>query len=137
MSNFKEDTGYQLRTIFLLIIFSLFVLVSSNSHGNHYSSFTKNAAQTALVFGDISCYHKTILSNAVKLPDLQKSYEWALNETNLNPVSIQYIISYYNQRIAQNLIQIQKTRHTIEPLLLWRLHNTLSVSDTGNLPVLS
>lgn len=137
MSNFKEDTDQNLRTMFFLIVFSLFVFVSSNNHRDHYSSFTKYPTQTAFVFGDISSHHNTIICNADKLPDLQKYYEWALNKTSLNPISIQYIISDFNHRIAQNLIQFQKTRLTIEPLLLWRLQNTLSVNDTGDLPVLS
>ena len=137
MSSFKEDTDHNLRSTIFLILFSLIVFVSANNRGNHYSSFTKNTTQTALVFGDISSHHNTILCNADKLPDLQKYYEWALIKTSLHPFSIQYIISDYNHRIAQNLIQIQKTRLTIEPLLLWRLHNSLSVGDTSDLPVLS
>src|SRR5665648_358697 len=122
MSNFKEDTDDNFRTIFILILFSLFVFVSSNNHGNHYSSSTKYTTQTELVFGDISNHHNTIICNTVSLPDIQKDYECALNKTSLNPFSIQYIISDHNRRIAQNLIQIRKTRLTIEPLLLWSLH---------------
>jgi hypothetical protein len=137
MSNFKEDTDHNRRTTFFLILFSLFVFVSSNNQGNHYSSFTKNTTQTALIFGDISNHQNTILCNADKLPDLQKYYVWAINKTSLHPFSIRYIISDYNHRIAQNLIHIQKTRLTIEPLLLWRLHNYLSLNDTSDLPVLS
>lgn len=137
MSNFKEDTDHNLRSTIFLILFSLIVFVSSNNHGSHYSSFAKNTTQTAFVFGDISSHHKTILCYTDKLPDLQKYYEWANNKSSLIPFSIQYIISDYNQRTAQNLIQIQNTSLTIEPLLLWRLHNSLSVGDTGDLPVLS
>ena len=137
MINFKEDTDHNLRSTIFLILFSLIVFVSANNRGNHYSSFSNNTSQSVLVFDDISSHHNTILCNADKLPDLQKYYDWALNKTSLHPFSIKYIISYYNHRIAQNLIQIQKTKLTIEPLLLWRLHNTLSVSDTGDLPVLS
>lgn len=137
MSNHKEDTDHNLRTITFLILFTLFVFVSSNIHGNHYSSFTKYPSQTALVFGDISRHHNAIICSSVQLPDIQKYYEWALNITCLSPISVQYIISDYNHRIAQNLIQFQKTRLTIEPLILWRLRSTLSVTDTGDLPDLS
>src|SRR5512133_3693439 len=122
MSNLQEDTNHSLRTIFFLILFSLLVSVSSNIHGNHYSSFTKYPTQTALVFGDISSHRNSIICNPVNLSDIQKYYEWALNLTCLSPISIHYIISDYNHRIAQNLIQFQKTRLTIEPLLLWRLN---------------
>ncbi len=137
MSNFKEDTDHNSGTTFFFILFSLFLFVSLNNHGNLYSSSSKYATQTKLVSGDISSHYETIIFNTVRLPDIQKDYECALDKTGLIPFSIQYIISDYNRRIAQNLTQIQKTRLTIEPLLLWRLHNILSVSDPGDLPVLS
>lgn len=137
MSNFKEDTDHNSGTTFFFILFSLFVFVSLNNHGNLYSSSTKFTAQTKLAWGDISSHYETLIFNTVRLPDIQKDYECALNKTCLIPFSIQYIISVHNHRIAQDLIQIQKTRLTIEPLLLWRLQNILSESDSGDLPVLS
>jgi hypothetical protein len=137
MSNFKEDTNHNFRTIFFLILFSLLVFITSNNQGKHFSSFTNYPIQTSLVFGDISSHHNSIICNPIKLSEIQKYYEWALNITCLSPISIHYIISDYNHRIAQNLIQFRKNRLTIEPLLLWRLNNTLSVSDTGDLPSLS
>ena len=137
MSNYKEDTDHNIGSTIFLILFSLVAFVFANNNGNHYSSFSKNTSQTALVSGDISSHHNTILCIADKLPDLQKYYDWALNKTSLHPFSIQYIISDYNHRIAHNLHQIQKTELTVEPLLLWRLLDTLSISDTSDLPVLS
>jgi hypothetical protein len=137
MNNFKEDTDYNIRSTIFLILFSFIAFVFANNSGNHYSSFTKNTTQTALVSGDISSHLNTILCNADKLPDLQKYYDWALNKTSPHPFSIQSIISDYNHRIAQNLHQIRKTELNIEPLLLWRLLDTLSMSDTSDLPVLS
>jgi len=137
MSNLKEDTNHPFRTIFILILFFLLVFVASNNHRNHYSSFAKYPTHTALVIGDISSHHNAIISSSVQLPDIQKYYEWALNITCLSPISVQYIIADYNHRIAQNLTQFQKTRLTIDPLILWRLRSTLSVTDTGDLPDLS
>jgi len=137
MSNLKEDTNHNFRIVFFLFLFSLLLFVSSNNHRNHNSFFTKYPTHTALVFGDISSHHNAIICSSVQLPDIQKYYEWALNIKSLNTVSIQYIISDYNHRIAQNLSQFQKTRLIIEPLLLWRLNNTFSVSDIGDLPYLS
>ena len=137
MSNFKEDTDHNIGSTIFLILFSLVAFVFANNNGNHYSSFSENTSQTALVSGDISRHHNTILCNADKLPDLQKYYVWVLNRTSTHPFSIQYIISYYNHRITQNLLQVQETRLTIEPLLLWRLYNFLSAGDTSDLPVLS
>lgn len=137
MRNNKEDTGYNLSFTFFLILFSLFVFTSSNNHGNNYSSFKDNPGQSVLVTGDISGRHNAILSNASKLPDIQKYFDWALNTPSLKRFSTQYLISDYNHRITQNLIQIRKTELSIEPLLLWMFRNTLTVSDSGDLPVLS
>ena len=137
MRNSKEDTVCNLSITFFLILFALFVFTSSNNNWNHYSSYKGNTRQSGLVFGDLPGRQNAILSNALKLPDIQKYYEWALNTTSPDPFSIQYLISDYNHRIAQNLIQIRKTELAIEPLLLWRFRNALSVSDTGDLPVLS
>jgi len=137
MSYHKEDTNHTFRTLFFLILFSLLVFVASNNHRNDYSSFAKYPTHSALVFGEISSHHNAIICSSVQLPDIQKYYEWALNITCLSPISVQYIISGYNHRITQNLIQFQKTRLTIEPLILWRLRSTLSVTDTGDLPDLS
>lgn len=137
MRDHSEDTDRNLRTIFLISIFSLFVIVSSNNYINHHSSSIKYTTQSELVFINISSHNNIIASNIVKLPDLQKYYEHALNKTDLNQFSIQYKISDHNRRIALNFIQIQKTRLTIEPLLLWRLCFNLSDIEQEYLPVLS
>jgi hypothetical protein len=110
---------------------------SSNDQGNHYSSPIKYAKQTELVFGNISGLHNTIICDGFGFTELQKYTEFDHNNTGFNTFSIQYKILDYNRRINQNFIQIQKTRLTIEPLFLWRLHSTLSLSEKENLPVLS
>jgi hypothetical protein len=137
MGNYKEDTDQSFRTIFFLILFSLFVLASSNNHGNHNSSSTKFTTQNELVFGDISSHHNAIICNAVSLPNLQKYCECALHNTSLNPFSIQNKILDYNRRIAQNFILIQKTRLSIGPVLPLRLYFHLPSNKDDNLPVLS
>lgn len=137
MRNSKGDTGYNFSITFFLILFSLFAFTSSNNHGNHYSSSKDNPGQSALVSGDILSRQNAIPSNALKLPDIQKYYDWALNTTSPNPFPIQHLISDYNHRITHNLIQIQKTELTVKPLLIWMFRNTLPVSDTGDLPVIS
>ncbi len=137
MREHSEDKDLNFRAIFFIAIFSLFVLVFLNNQENHSSSSTRYTVQTELALGTNSYHHNTIITNGVWLPDFQKHSESAFNKTNLNPFSIPYKISEHNRRIAQSFIQIQKTRLTIEPLLLWRLRFNPSFNDKEDLPVLS
>ncbi|MCJ7449736.1 MAG: hypothetical protein MUO72_18835 [Bacteroidales bacterium] len=136
MGNYKEDTNQNFRTIFLIILFSLFVLASSNNPGSHTSSSAKYPSQNELVFGDISSQRNAIICNAVNLPNLQKYCECALPNTSLDPFSIQNKISDYNRGITQNFILVRKTRLSIEPVLSWRLYFYLPSIEDDNLPVL-
>ncbi len=137
MGNYKEDTNQDLRTIFFIIIFSLFVFSYSNIQGNHYPSSKNFTTQTELVFGSKLSQDNALICNYFSLPDLQMFSHFDIQNTCLNPFSLLYKLSNYNSRTVQNFINNQKTRLTIEPLLLWRLYNTLSVGDKGDLPVLS
>jgi hypothetical protein len=137
MGNYKEDTNQDLRTIFFIIIFSLFVLSSSNIQGNHYPFSTKFTTQTELVFGSKSSHHNAIICNAFRLPDFQKYCDSTPLNTSLNPFSTQNKILDYNRRIAQNFIQIQKTRLSLEPILTSRLYFHLPSNKDDDLPVLS
>ena len=131
-----EDTYQISGTIFFIIVFFLFVFISANNQGNHYSSSSRYTSQTELVFGDLSGHHNIITCNITRGPDLQKYFSCARNKTNLNQFSIQNKISDHNRRIAQNFIQIQNTRLTIEPLLLCRLCFNHSFIENEDLPVL-
>lgn len=137
MGNYKEDTDQNFRTILFLILFSLFVLSSSNFQGNHYPTSTKFTTQTELVFGSKSNHHNAIICNAFRLPDFQKYYDSTPLNTSLNPFSIQNKILDHNRRIAQNFIQIQKTRLSIEPILTSRLYFLLPSNKDDSLSVLS
>jgi hypothetical protein len=137
MGNYKEDTNQDLRTIFFIIIFSLFVLSSSNIQGNHYPVPTEHTTQTELVFGSNSIHHNALICDYFNFPDLQKFSHCDIQNTCFNPFSLKYKLSNYNSRTDQILVNLQKTSLTFEPLLLWRLYNTLSLSDKGDLPVLS
>ena len=136
MRDHIEDTDRNFRTIFFIAIFSLFVLVFLNNQEYHSSSSTRYPVQTELALGTNSNHHSTIITNGVWLPDFQKHSECAFNKTNLNPFSIPYKISEHNRRITQDFIQSQKTRLTIEPLLLWRLRFNPSFKGKEDLPVL-
>lgn len=137
MENYKEETVQNFGTIFFIILFSLFVLVSSGNAGSRAPSSIKYHLQYELVYGDISIHRNAILFNAARLPDLYKNCTLTLCNTCLNLVSLQYKISSYNHLTAQNFINIQKTRLIIKPLFLWRLYHPLSLSRNADLPVLS
>jgi hypothetical protein len=136
MGNYKEDTNQDFRTIFLIILFSVFVLATSDNPGSHISPSANYISQNDLASGDSSgnCY--AILCYAASLPDLQKYCEGALRTTSLNPFSIQNKISDYNRRISQNFILIQKTRLSTEPVLLLRLYYHLPSNKDDDLPFL-
>jgi hypothetical protein len=137
MANNKEDTSQNLWTIFFIILFSLFVLTSSGNPESHATSSIKYPAQYELVFGDISSHRDAVLFNTVRLPDLQKHCGCALQNTSLNPFSIQNKISGYNRRIVQNFILIQKITLSIEPVLPWKLYFHPPSDEDDYLPALS
>ena len=137
MENYRQDIDQNLRVIFFLSLFSLFVLAFSINQGTHYSTSTRYSAHNELEIGNISIRHNAVICNYFILPDLQIFSQGDIPNTSLNPFSILHKLSDYNNRTGQRFIHNQKTRLTIEPLLLWRLYNSLSSSDTGDLPVLS
>ena len=137
MGNYNEDTNQNTGTIFFIILFSLFVLISSSKSESQTSASSGYSLQNELAFGNISIHSDATVFNALSLPDLYKSCVFALHNTSLNLVSLQYKISYYNQRTTQNFINIQKTRLVIKPLFLWRLYYPFSLSEKEDLPVLS
>jgi len=133
----KEDTGQNFQTLFFLILFSLFVFVSSGNQGSHNSASSKYPSQNELISGDILSHRNAIISCSVSLPNLQKYYEGALYNPGINPFSIQNKVSDYNRRITQNLILILKRRLSIEPVLSWKLYYHLPLYEDDDLPVLS
>jgi hypothetical protein len=137
MGNYKEDTNQNTGTIFFIILFSVFVLIFSSKSESQTSASSRYSLQNELAFGNISIHSDATVFNAVSLPDLYKSYVFAMHNTSLNLFSLQNKISNYNHRTTQNFINIQKTRLEIEPLFLWRLYCPFSLSEKEDLPVLS
>jgi len=137
MENSKGDAGQNFETLFFLILFSLFVFASSGNPGSHSSSSAKFPSQNELVSGDISSHRNAIICYSVSLPNLQKYFVGALYNTCINRFSIQNNLSDYNHRITRNLILIQKTRLSIEPVLTWRPYYHLPSNEDDDLPVLS
>ena len=137
MGNYKEDTDQNSGTIIFIILFSLFVVASSNNPASHTSSSAKCPLHYHEIFGDLSSHSTAILYNTVKLPDLQEYCKCALHDTSLNPFSIQNKISDYNRRIAQNFILIEETRLSTGPVPPLKLYYHLPSNKDDNLPVLS
>lgn len=137
MEYYKEDTNRTTGIIFFMILFSLFVIASSNNPQSHISSSAKSPLHLTEVFGDESGRGNAILISTVKLPDLQEYCECALHNTSLNPFSIQNKISDYNRRIAQNFILIEETilsTGAAPPIKLYYHH---PANKDDDLPVLS
>jgi hypothetical protein len=133
MGNYKEDTNQNFGTIFFIILFSLFALISLSKSESQTSASSGYFLQNEVAFGNNPIHFDATVFKAVSLPDLYKNCVL----TSLNLFSLQYKISNYNHRTTQNFINIQKTRLVIEPLLLWRLCYPLSLSGKEDLPVLS
>ena len=137
MGNYKEDTNQNSGTIFFIILFSLFVLISSSKSESQTSASSGYSLQNELAFGNISIHSDAAMFNAVSLPDLYKNCVFALHNTSFNLFSLQNKISNYNHRITQNFIDIQKTRLIVEPLFLWRLYHPLPLNGKEDLPAIS
>ena len=137
MRNNKEDTNQNMGTILFIILFSLFVVASSNNPASHTSSSAKYPLHYDEIFGDLSSHSNAILNNSVKLPDLQEYCEYALHNTSLNPFSIQNKISDYNRRIAQSFILIKETSLSTGPVPPLKLYYHLPSNKDDNLPGLS
>jgi hypothetical protein len=137
MGDYKEDTSQDLRTIFFIVLFTFFVFYSSNIQGNHYPTSIKYTTHTELILGSISSHHNAIICKVFRLPDVQKCCDNTSLNISLNPFSIQNKILDYNRRIAQNFIQIQEIRLSIEPILTSKLYFHLPLNKDDNLPVLS
>jgi hypothetical protein len=137
MGNHNENTDQNVRTVFFFILFSLFVLSSSDIQGIHYSYLPKHSEQTELVFGGISSHHSEIILNTEWFSDPHKYYELVPLYKGFIPLSIPYKILDYNQKIAQNLIAIQKARLSRGPLLALKFYFKLCSNKDDDLPVLS
>lgn len=137
MGNYKEDTNQNIGTILFIILFSLFVIASSNNPASQTLSSASYPLHYDEVFGDLSSHSNAILYKSVKLPDLQEYCECVLHNTSLNPFSIQNKISDYNRRIAQSLILIKETRLSIGPVPHLKLYYHLPSNKDDNLHGLS
>jgi hypothetical protein len=137
MGNYIEDTNQNSGTIFFIILFSLFVLISSGKSESQTSASSGYSLQNELAFGNISIHSDAAMFNAVSLPDLYKNCVFALHNTSFNLFSLQNKISNYNHRITQNFIEIQKIRLIVEPLFLWSLYYPLSLNGKEDLPAIS
>ena len=137
MGNYREDINHNFGTLFLLILFSLFILIFIGKSETHNSASSGSLFQAELVLGNIPAGPDATVFNAVNIPDLYKNCVVALHNTSLNLFSLQYKISSYNHSTDQHFINMQKTRLVIEPLFLWRLYHPVSPGKNDDLPVLS
>jgi len=137
MGNYKEDTSQHFGTIFFIILFSLFILISLGKTETHNSALTGSPFQAELVLGNISAHPDAVIFNAVSIPDLYKECINGLHYTSLNLFSLQYKISNYNYSTALHFKNMQKTRLVIEPLFLWRLYHPVPPGNIDDSPVLS
>ncbi len=137
MLNHNEDINRNLGTLFLVILFSLFILVLSNRSETYNSASPVSPYQAELVLGNIPARPDAVVFDAVSIPDLYKECLNDLYYSGLNVLSLHYKFSHYNNTIIQHFITMQKRRLVIEPLFLWRLYHPVSPVKKDDLPVLS
>jgi len=137
MSNHNEDINRNFGTLFLMILFSLFILVLSDKAETYTSISPVSPYQAELVLINIPDRHNAVVFNAVSIPDLYKECLNALHNTGPDRFSIQYNLSDYNHSIALHFSNMQKTRLEIGPLLLWRLYLPVIPGKNDDSPVLS
>ncbi len=137
MGNYKEDTSQHFGTIFFIILFSLFILISLGKSETQNTALSGSLFHTELVLGNISAHPDAIVFNAVNIPNLYKESLNALHNTSPDLFTLHYKLSHYNHSIYQYFINMQKTRLVIEPLFLWRLYHPASPGKNDDLPVLS
>jgi len=137
MGNCKEDTDQNFRTIFFLFLFFLFIDVYSTNQEINSSTFKRNASHYELELAISSVNHNAAICTYNNFPDIHEFSLSDIQDTRFNPFSIQLKLLNFNNKTVQDFVNNQKSLLTIKPLLLWRLNNTLSLSDKGDLPVLS
>ena len=137
MGNHNEDINRNFGTLFLIILFSLFILISLGKSETQNTALTGSPYQAELVFVNISVHPDAIVFNAVSIPDLYKECLNDLYYTGLNLFSLHYTLSHYNHKTAQHFITMQKRRLVIEPLSLWRLYHPTPKGKKEDSPVLS
>jgi len=137
MGNYKEDTSQYFGTIFFIILFSLFILISFGKSETQNTASPGSLYQAELVPGNIPAGPDAIVFNAVNIPNLYTECLNALHNTSPDLFSLQYKISSYNHSTDQQFINMQKTRQVIEPLFLWKLYHPVSPGKNDDLPVLS
>ncbi len=137
MENYKEDINQDIGAIIFVILFSLLVLIFSGKSGQQASHSSNYYLQNEMAFGNIPFHCNATLVNLVTLPDPCKIQVCVSDNTGLNLFSLDYIVSSYNRSTDQELIDIQKARLQIEPLLLWRVYYLLPLSGKADPAFLS
>lgn len=137
MRSNSEDPDLNFRTAFFIILFSIFVLSSSDIQGNNNSSSPRVHVQSELVTGVAANRHSAVLFSHIRVPDIQKFCEFTSRHTNLNSNSFADKILDYNRKSAQDFILIQKTMLSSKPVLQRRLHYNYPSGKDEIPPVLS
>jgi hypothetical protein len=137
MRNFNEDKYQSTGMIFFIILFSLFIFIFSGRSNNKFPEASCYYYNGETPSGNLTSHSDAVVFNAGSLPDLYGKSVSDVHRSNSDLFPIRYIISDYNNRIAQRLINIQRNSLVIEPILLKRLYNPFHSDEQEPFPVLS
>jgi hypothetical protein len=137
MGNDERDINKNFTNILFVIFFSIFAFTFSGKSNSQALNSLSNSVQNELVIGYNSSHEDAIIFGSVHLPVSLKSFGYTFSNSSLNLFNLQYKISGYNRRIVQNIILIQKTRLSIDPVDVWSFCFHLNQSEKEDMPVLS
>ena len=135
MTDQKDDIRQNLGTLFLMIMFSLFLLTLSDRQGTHYSESPGPFSRTELVIINNSGHPEAAVFSAINIPGLYKEYLNDLHTSGDNLSSLNYKLSHFNLCTARNFENMQKTRLVIGTQLLWRLYHPAPPGNKDDSPV--
>lgn len=137
MENCKDYPDQSFGTILFMTLFLICALAFSNKSSCQDKDSLPYSSQYELVFSNNSFNENAIIFDAVPVTIFTRTLVCVLHNTSLNLFDLQYQISGYNRRIAQNIISLQEARLSIEPVPLLRFCFHLPLSENKDLPVLS
>lgn len=137
MNNEEGDIGKNIGAILFVILISLFAFAFDGQSNNGASGSASFPLQPDLATGYYARHPDAVIFDTPNLPVAVKDCGGSFYSPDLNLFNLQFTLLYYNRRIVQNIILVQKTRLATEPFLVWKVFPHLASREKADPPVLS